>query len=96
MEEPMGKRSFFLIGFVALFFISVGCAGPSRLEMDFGTSFKLTQSNQILDPGAEKNIEPVTGFDGRAAQAAIEKYRKDFEKPAPTAPFMLSIGTTGK
>ena len=92
----MGKRSFFLIGFVALFFISVGCAGPSRLEMDFGTSFKLTQSNQILNPEAEKNIEPVTGFDGRAAQAAIEKYRKDFEKPAPAAPFMLSIGTTGK
>lgn len=92
----MGKKSFFFIGFVALFFISVGCAGPSRLEMDFGTSFKLTQSNQILDPEAEKNIEPVTGFDGGAAQAAIEKYRKDFEKPTPAAPFVLSIGTTGK
>jgi hypothetical protein len=64
--------------------------------MDFGTSFKLTQSNQILNPEAEKNIEPVTGFDGRAAQAAIEKYRKDFEKPTPAAPFVLSIGTTGK
>jgi len=96
MEEPMGKRSFFLIGFVALFFISVGCAGPSRLEMDFGTSFNLTQSNQILNPEAEKNIEPVTGFDGIAAQAAIEKYRKDFEKPTPAAPFVLSVGTTGK
>jgi len=96
MEERMGKRSFFLIGFAALFFIGVGCAGPSRLETDFGTSVKLAKSSQILNPEAEKNIEPVTGFDGKAAQANIEKYRKDFEKPAPPTPSTLSIGISGK
>ncbi len=68
------------------FSLAVGCAGPSRLEMDFGTSVNLAKSNQILNPEAGKNIEPVSGFDGEAAQANIEKYRKDFEKPpAPSA-----------
>jgi hypothetical protein len=92
----MAKRYFFLFGFVALSFISLSCAGPSRLEMDFGTSFKLSKFNQTLNPEAEKNIDPVTGFDGKAAQANIERYRKDFEKPAPPTPYTLSIGISGK
>lgn len=96
MEELMGKRSFFLIGFGALFFIAVGCAGPSRLEMDFGNSVSLAKSNQILNPEAGKNIEPVSGLDGEAARATIEKYRKDFEKPPAPMPYTLNIGTAGK
>jgi hypothetical protein len=96
MEERMGKRSFFLMGLVALLFIAVGCAGPSRLESDFGTSVKQAKSNQILDPEAGKNIEPVSGLDGEAAQVTIEKYRKDFEKPPAPMPYTISIGTAGK
>jgi hypothetical protein len=96
MEGLMGRRSFFLIGFTALFSIVVGCAGPSRLERDFGTSVNLAISNQILNPEAEKNIEPVSGLDGEAAQAILEKYRKDFEKPPAPMPYTLSIGTGGK
>jgi len=95
MEELMGRRSFFLIGFAALFFIVVGCTGPSRLEKDFGNSVNLAISNQILDPEAGKNIEPVSGLDGEAAQATLEKYRKDFEKPPAPVPYMLTIGTGG-
>jgi hypothetical protein len=96
MEELMGKRSFFLIGFAALFFIAVGCAGPSRLEMDFGNSANLAKSNQMLNPEAGQNIEPVSGLDGEAAQATLEKYRKDFEKPPAPLPYTLTIGVGGK
>ena len=95
-EGRMAKRYFFLFGFVALSFISLSCAGPGRLETDFGTSSKLMKVNQVWNPEAEKNIEPVTGFDGKAAQANIEKFRKDFEKPAPPTPYTLSIGISGK
>jgi hypothetical protein len=69
--------------------------GPSRLEKDFGTSFKLHKVNQIADPDAEKNLEPVTGFDGKAAQATLEKYREGFEKPAPPIPYVLGFGSMG-
>jgi len=44
-----------------------GCA-PSRLEMDYGTSQKLAKFNQTLNPEAEKNLDPVVGMDGQAAQ----------------------------
>ena len=92
----MGKRYFLFIGLVTLTFILWGCAGSSRLEMDYGTSFKLLKLNQISNPDAEKNSEPVAGLDGKAAQASIEKFRKDFEKPAPPTPYSFSIGISGK
>ena len=103
----MIKRSLALIGCVAMGLVLLGCAetnpferdyfatGPSRLEKDFGTSFKLQKVNQVADPGAERNLEPVIGLDGQAAQATIEKYRKEFEKPAPPAPYVFGIGGTG-
>jgi len=102
----MIKRSLVLIGVVAMGLVLLGCAetnpferdyfaGPSRLEKDFGRSFELQKVNQIADPDAEKDLEPVTGLDGKASQATIEKYRKEFEKPAPPAPYVLGIGSTG-
>lgn len=88
----MTGRSYILIGLGAIFLISTGCAGPSRLEMDYGTSVKLAKFNQIVNPQAEKNLEPVTGFDGEAAQAAIGRYRKGFEEKPAALPFTFSIG----
>jgi hypothetical protein len=90
------KRSLIFIGLGALSFILGSCAGPSRVDMDFGSSFRLAKSNQLWNSAPEKNIEPVTGLDGQAAQATLEKYRKDFEKPVPSAPFILGFGTSGK
>jgi len=85
---PMVKGIFPLIGLaVIIFLISTGCAGPSRLAMDYGTSHRLASFNQILNPGAEKNLEPVLEFDGEAAQAVIDRYRKGFEKAAPSAAY---------
>ncbi len=76
----------------------MSCAGPGRLETDFGNSSKLSKVNQIYDPEAEKNIEAVVGLDGKAAQANTEKYRKDFEKPSPPVPsaFTIGISSSGK
>ena len=68
----------------------------SRLEMDFGTSYKLAKFNQILDPDAEKNLEPVYGLDGSAAAAAIGEYRKGFQGTEEKPVFMFSVGEEGK
>ena len=64
----------------------------SRLGMDYGTSFRLAKYNQILNPGASKNLAPVTGLDGRAAHTINEKYMKSFEKQAKEPMYILSIG----
>ena len=62
---------------------SLAACAPSRLDMDFGTSFKLQKFNQIADLEAGKEVEPVEDMDGKAAEATMEKYQKGFEKEPP-------------
>ena len=90
----MAKRGFLLIGMAGIFLLVVGCAA-SRVEMDYGTSFKLAKFNQTLNPQAEKNLEPVTGFDGRTAEATIERYRKGFQEKTQAPVYSISIGNFG-
>jgi hypothetical protein len=90
----MIKRCFILSGWIALLFLLTSCAA-SRLETDFGTSSRLFKINQIHNPEAEKNVEPVYGLDGKAAQANTEKYWEDFEKSTPAVPSTLT-GISGK
>jgi hypothetical protein len=96
MEAQMLRKCLGLIGLIGVVLLLTACAGPSQLETDFGNSVKLAIANQTLDPETGKNLEPVTGFDGKAADAAIEKYRKGFEKPAPPPVYTFSIGGMGR
>ncbi len=90
------KKIMIFVGLTAGFMLAAGC-GMSRLEMDYGTSHKLAKYNQILNPEAEKNLKPVSGMDGQAAQNVMDAYRKGFEKTAPAATtYNFSIGTMGK
>jgi len=74
----------------------LGSCATHRLEGDFGSSTRLMKINQIHDPEAEKNVAPVYGMDGKAAQANTEKYLENFEKPSPPVPSTLTIGISGK
>ena len=91
----MIKKCLLLSGWIAFVFLLMSCA-PSRLEVDFGNSSRLSKINQIHNPEAEKNIEPVLGLDGKASQTNMEKYRKDFEKSSPPVSSTLTIGISGK
>jgi hypothetical protein len=86
----MRTRSLTIIAAALLALLVLGCA-PTRTQMDFGTSYQLAKFSQIQNPQAEKNLKPVEGMDGQAAQNAVDKYRKDFEKPAPAQNFSISI-----
>ena len=88
------KFSLFFVCIILLF-LGVGCSGPNRLDRDRGNSFHLAIANQTLHPESAKNLEPVTGMDGEAAQTVTERYRKDFEKTAPALPYTLTIGPIG-
>ena len=92
----MERKLILSIGIIGLLFVTVACAGPTRVEMDYGTSAKLSKFNQIANPDAEKNLEAVVGFDGGAAKATMDKYQKDFEKPKPAANvYTIQTGITG-
>jgi len=75
--------------------VTVGC-GPTRVEMDYGTSYQLQKFNQTLNPEAERNLEPVAGISGAAAQGNVDKYEKGFEKESACSPtYQFSIGSMG-
>ncbi len=78
---------------VLTIFLISACAGPTRVEKNFGKSYKQALTNQILDPKAGENLEPVTGMDGKAAQASIEKYRKGFEQSRENSQPIVQTGT---
>jgi hypothetical protein len=83
-----------LLSFTAGLLIS--CAAPTRLETDYGTSYKLQKYNQIANPDAEKNLKPVEGLDGQAAAAAMTKRQKEFEKQDKAPSYIFNLGNTGK
>jgi hypothetical protein len=88
----MQKRyGMFLVSVVLLGVMLAGCA-PTRLEMDYGNSYRLASAQQILLPEGEKNLAPQEGLDGKAAQHALERYRKTFEQPPPPPTFAISVG----
>ena len=101
----MNSRVLAIFGVISLCGFLVGCAtpqqaeqclgwGPSAVERDYGTSHRLAIFNQTLNPDAEKNLDPVEGFDGPAAKSALETYRTGFERPTPPPAYTLSIGGT--
>jgi hypothetical protein len=94
-SEDGGRKMKKMISISLCCFFSIAilsaCA-PSRLEMDYGTSFKLQKFNQTADLEAGKKAEPAEGMDGKAAQAAAENYQKGFKKEPPPPTFTLSVG----
>jgi hypothetical protein len=60
-------------------------------DSQFGSSTRAAMAQQIIDPGARRNADPVAGMDGKAAHGAYERYQRTFSGAAPTAPaFMIS------
>ena len=82
-----------ILGMVILSFLSfTGCLPPTRLETDYGTSYRLHKFNQVFNPEAEKNLEPVEGFDGYAAEGTKERYEKGFAQETKSPEYTLNIG----
>lgn len=75
-----------------LLIASLTACVPSRLDMNYGMSFKRQKLNQIADPDAGKELDPAEGVNGKAAEAIMVKYQKGFEKEPPATVYNLTIG----
>jgi hypothetical protein len=83
--------------------ITAGCGHYGALTKDYGNSYNWAKSSQTLNPGASKNLKPVTGLPGTAADTIMKSYAASFvpeggpaaQQQAPSALLMtpLSIGT---
>lgn len=63
-------------------------------DANFGNSVRTAFAQQIINPDASQNPDPVTGMDGRAARETIDRYQKSFSEPAPQ-PNIFTIGVGG-
>ncbi len=71
------------------------CATPSRVADNWGSAYVAQQKGQIANPDAAKNLEPVTGLHGQAAEAALGQYMKSFTGKGATAAGQQRMGTLG-
>ncbi len=75
------KRKYFAAAVIlSLVIFSAACGHYGALNNDFGKSYTMAKQGQILNPGASKNLEPVTGLPGKAAAANEAKYIQSFSK----------------
>lgn len=70
-----------------------GCASSAtpKIDASFGDAVNAAKAQQTMNPEASQNMEAVTGIDGEAANAAIDRYHKSFDKP-PTTGNIFNIG----
>ena len=82
----MLKRTIALTITCAILTLSAGCSssGPvheeTLLEKNWGRSVETAKYNQILNPEAGKNLTPVEGLSGKAADNSVQKYEDSFKK----------------
>jgi hypothetical protein len=87
----MQRTRFCTIG-TALLLAVAGCTSTTpNLDRHFGQGLNLAKAQQTLDPQAGRNLDPVSGIDGKAAKSAYDGYQKSFRVPAPQ-PNAFTIG----
>ena len=88
----MGARCLIIMVLIAALSIFSGCA-ETKLEKNWGKSFESAKSNQILNPEAGQNLEPVVGLDGQAVEGGLGKYKKGFEPEKGEKVYNLNLGS---
>jgi NRPS condensation-like uncharacterized protein len=70
----------------------VSCAAQTPvLDQHYGEAVNEAKWQQTINPNASFNQDPVTGIDGQAANAAVDRYHKSFVQP-PVTPNVFTIG----
>ena len=72
--------------------LMAGCVAQTpHLDETFGEALNTAKAQQIINPDASQNKDPVAGIDGQAANASIDRYHKSYERP-PAQPNVFTIG----
>lgn len=72
-----------------------GCMSTTPYwDSRFGEAVRNTTAQQIINPDASLNPDPVTGIDGKAAAGAMGEYHKGFTAPEPEqSVFTIGVGS---
>ena len=87
----------FLSMIIATALMCSACATPSKVADNWGTAYYAQKQGQIVNPEASKNLKPVEGLYGQAAEAAMGQYLKSFtERASQGSSSTMGIGYLGK
>lgn len=83
------------IAWIAACVLLQGCSTAPRFEKHFGVAVRANLAAQTVDPRGAANANPASGIDGKAAQAAQERYHRSFSRPesAASAPLLNTLGS---
>ena len=73
-------KTLVILGWVIFF---AGCSQMQKetlSDKNWGRSYEAAKYNQVLNPDATKNLNPVDDLDGQAANNNVEKYRDSFKE----------------
>lgn len=69
------------------------CASTTpNWDAQFGDSVRILNAQQVARPQAAANADPVSGIDGRAARAAVERYERSLPEPKAATPMSSTAG----
>ncbi len=94
----MITRCLTIIGLIAALSISSGCGGGraaqkgTMVDKNWGKSLEAIKFNQTLNPQASKNLKPVVGLNGQAADNLLLRYIDDFEEGPAEKSYNLNLG----
>ena len=90
----MVKRYGILVVVIAAIAVLSGCAcEKNNLADTWGRSFELAKYQQTLNPEAGKNLEPVEGLNGWAADAVMAGYQDSFKGKKGAESVNLNLGS---
>lgn len=74
--------------------LASGCAMlPDGQEPPMGATVSLTMAQQVMNPAAGTNSDPVSGVDGQAAKSSYDAYQKSYRAPQPQQNvFTIGVG----
>lgn len=83
-------------GFLIAAMSVLSACAPTTPHWDgtFGDTVRMAVAQQTLNPDASRNTDPVSGMDGSAAHAVMDRYQKSFAEPEPQ-PNVFTIGVGG-
>ena len=91
------KKFYILMTFWIYLLAIFGCSNmsindnDSNLSKNWGKSFHQAKDQQIVNKDSHKNIMPVSGMDGKAANTVYENYLKSFQEKANKNTLQLDI-----
>ena len=87
----MLSRPSIIIAFSITLLLFAGCT-HSTLEQNWGNSYEAAKVNQIANPEASENLDPVVGLDGQLAEQNMESYRQGCTGDKQPTTYNLRLG----